>query len=199
MSISHPPEDPSVSSSGGRSRVGLVLGGLVAVYVLARLLGLEEFFHAERVREVVADAGAFGPLAFLALFVGAVVAQVPGVVFVLVAPALFPWSEAWLLCWAASNLAVLANFELVRRVGGQPLQPLMEKSEHPWLRKLFAGLEARPIRTIALLRVITIMFPPVTGALALTQVSARDHAIGSALGMAPPITLILALAGWFIG
>ena len=39
----------------------------------------------------------------------------------------------------------------------------------------------RPIRTIALLRVVTIMFPPVTGALALTQVSAKDHAIGSAL------------------
>jgi uncharacterized membrane protein YdjX (TVP38/TMEM64 family) len=195
MSISHPPEDPSVSSSGGRARVGLVLGVLVAVYVLARLLGLDEFFHTERVREVVADAGALGPLAFLALFVGAVVAQVPGVVFVLVAPALFPWTEAWLLCWAASNLAVIANFELVRRVGGQPLV----ESEHPWLRKLFTGLDARPIRTIALLRVVTIMFPPVTGALALTQVSARDHAIGSALGMAPPITLILALASWFIG
>ena len=195
MSISHPPEDPSVSSSGGRARVGLVLGVLVAVYVLARLLGLDDFFHAERVREVVAHAGAFGPLAFLALFVGAVVAQVPGVVFVLVAPALFPWGEAWLLCWVASNLAVVANFELVRRVGGQPLV----ESEHPWLRRLFAGLEARPIRTIALLRVVTIMFPPVTGALALTQVSTRDHAIGSALGMAPPITLILALASWFIG
>jgi uncharacterized membrane protein YdjX (TVP38/TMEM64 family) len=195
MSLSIPPEDPSVSSSGARSRVGLVIGGLVVVYVLARLLGLDEFFDAERVREVVADAGAFGPLAFLALFVGAVVAQVPGVVFVLVAPALFPWTEAWLLCWAASNLAVVANFELVRRVGGQPLV----ESEHPWLRKLFAGLEARPIRTIALLRVVTIMFPPVTGALALTQVSARDHAIGSALGMALPITLILAAAGWFIG
>ena len=195
MSLSIPPEDPSVSSSNPRSRVGLIVGALVAVYVLARLLGLEEFFHAERVREVVADAGPWGPAAFLALFVGAVVAQVPGVVFVLIAPALFPWTQAWLLCWVASNLAVLANFELVRRVGGQPLV----ESEHPWLRKLFAGLESRPIRTVALLRVITIMFPPVTGALALTQVSTRDHAIGSALGMALPITLLVAAAGWLIG
>src|SRR5688572_32193263 len=99
------PEDPAASSSGARSRVGLVLGVLVALFVLARLLGLDEFFHAERVRELVAQAGPFGPLAFLALFVGAVVAQVPGIVFVLVAPALFPWSVAWLLCWVASNLA----------------------------------------------------------------------------------------------
>jgi uncharacterized membrane protein YdjX (TVP38/TMEM64 family) len=189
------PEDPTVSSSSARSRVPLVLGALVGLFVLARLLGFDEFFHAERVRELVAQAGPFGPLAFLALFVGAVVAQVPGVVFVVVAPALFPWTVAWVLCWVASNLAVVANFELVRRVGGQPLV----ESEHPWLRKLFAGLEQRPVRTIALLRVVTIMFPPVTGALALTQVSARDHAIGSALGMALPLTLILAAAGWLIG
>jgi uncharacterized membrane protein YdjX (TVP38/TMEM64 family) len=195
MSLSIPPEDRTVSSPARPSRVGIVLGVLVAVYVVARLLGLDEFFHAERVREVVAHAGPLGPLAFLALFVAAVVAQVPGIVFVLVAPALFPWTMAWLLCWVASNLAVIANLELVRRVGGQPLV----ESEHPWLRKLFAGLEANPVRTVALLRVITIMFPPVTGALALTQLSARDHAIGSALGMALPITLILAVAGWFIG
>jgi uncharacterized membrane protein YdjX (TVP38/TMEM64 family) len=177
------------------ARVGMVLGALIAFYLAGRMLGLESYFHADHVREMVATAGPLGPLAFVALFVGAVVAQVPGVVFVVAAPALFSWPVAWLLCWLASNLAVITNFELVRRLGGQPLA----ESERPWLQKLFAGLDRHPVRTIALLRTITIMFPPVTGALALTQVSARDHALGSALGMLLPISIILSLASWFLG
>ena len=177
------------------ARVGVVLGAIVALYVAGRMMGLEAYLHADRIRELVGHAGAFGPLAFMALFVGSVVAQVPGIVFVIAAPALFTFPTALLLSWFASNLAVIANFELVRRVGGQPLAG----SERAWLQKLLSGLEAHPVRTVALLRIITIMFPPVTGALALTQISSRDHALGSALGMLPPITIILAIASWFIG
>ena len=193
------------AARGKTARAVVMLGGIFAVYVVGRMLGLEQFLHAERIRELVAEAGAFGPLAFLALFVGAVVAQVPGVVFVVAAPALFHFPQALALCWAASILAVIANFGLVRRVDGfiatpsTPPGQLHSAGKRSWLAPLFAGLEAHPIRTVALLRIITIMFPPVTGALALTQVSARDHAIGSAVGMLPPIALILAVSGWIIG
>lgn len=182
------------SSSVKPARVGVVLGAVVALYVAGRLFGLEAFFHAERIRELVAQAGPFGPIAFLALFVGSVVAQVPGIVFVMAAPALFSFPIALGLCWVASNLAVIANFELVRRLGGQPLAEI----ERPWLQKLFAGLDEHPVRTVALLRIVTIMFPPVTGALALTQLRSRDHALGSLIGMLPPITLILAVTAWLI-
>jgi uncharacterized membrane protein YdjX (TVP38/TMEM64 family) len=205
----------STRAARGRktARVGMMLGGIVALYVAGRVLGVEQYLHAERIREVVGQAGALGPLAFMALFVGAVVAQVPGIVFVIAAPALFHFPQALALCWLASILAVITNFELVRRVDGfigtpesqRPPAPgaapteLEAEGRRSWLAPLFDGLEQHPIRTVALLRIITIMFPPVTGALALTQVSARDHAIGSALGMLPPITLILALTGWLIG
>ena len=60
---------------------------------------------------------------------------------------------------------------------------------------MFGALDAHPIRTVALLRTITVMFPPVTGALALTQISAREHAVGSAIGMILPLTAILVAAG----
>lgn len=202
----------STRAARGRktARVGMMLGGIVALYVAGRVLGVEQYLHAERIRELVGQAGALGPLAFMALFVGAVVAQVPGIVFVIAAPALFHFPQALALCWLASILAVITNFELVRRVDGFIATPDRHPSSAPpgqleaeggrsWLAPLFDGLEQHPIRTVALLRIITIMFPPVTGALALTHVSARDHAIGSALGMLPPITLILAFTGWLIG
>ncbi len=174
-------------SSGRALRWLALLVVFAALYGLGHAYGLDQYLHGSKLREAVAEAGALGPMLFVSIFVAAVVAQVPGVPFVLLAPALFPWPEAWFLCVIASNVAVAINFALVRRIGGQPLSEL----ERPILRRLFASLDRQPIRSVALLRTLTIMFPPVTSALALTQISARDHALGSALGMLAPITALL--------
>ena len=168
------------------ARVGIVLALIVLVPVVVRLAGGGAFSTAQ-LRELMGRAGPLGPLAFVAVFVGAVIGQIPGFAFVIAAPALFHLPEAWALCFLASNMAVIINFALVRKFGGQPLGQLTR----PTLRRLFSELDEHPIRTVALLRTLTVMFPPVTGALALTQVRARDHAIGSAIGMLLPVTALL--------
>jgi uncharacterized membrane protein YdjX (TVP38/TMEM64 family) len=113
---------------------------------------------------------------------------------VALAPTLFSLEEAWLLSIVASNLAVTLNFELVRRLGGQPLAEIENKE----LKKLFDRLEEQPLRTVILLRLITVMFPPVTSALALTRLRARDHFVGSAIGMLLPVTALLLAARFLI-
>jgi uncharacterized membrane protein YdjX (TVP38/TMEM64 family) len=160
---------------------------IVLVTVCLRSTGFTAWFDREHVAAIVASAGPFGPLAFVALFVGAVALQVPGLLFVAIAPAFFSLEEAWLLSVLASNLAVVLNFEVVRRLGGQPLAEIESKD----LRKLFVHLEERPVRTVLLLRMVTVMFPPVTSALALTGLRARDHFLGSLLGMLLPITALV--------
>ena len=177
-------------ASTTKTRLALVLALLVLAPVVARVTGLSAELSAEHFRGLVAQAGAWGELAFVGLFVGAVVAQVPGFAFVIIAPTLFQLPEAWLLCFIASNAAVVLNFAMVRRLGGQPFSEL----QSPRLRRLFGQLDRHPVRTVALLRTLTVMFPPVTGALALTRVSARDHALGSVLGMVLPVTVILLAA-----
>lgn len=169
------------------ARLVLVVGLIVSLTVMVRVTGLAQWLDSERIQSIVAQAGPWAPLAFVALFVAAVVSQVPGLLFVFAAPALFRLPQAFALCFVASNLAVTLNFELVRRLGGQPLARI----ESPHLRKLFARLDEHPVQTVALLRTITVMFPPVTSALALTQLRARDHAIGSAIGMLLPILAVL--------
>ncbi len=176
-------------------RIASALAFIVLAYAASKVFDFAHFFETAHLRQMVADAGPWGPLAFVAIFVAAVVGQVPGVVFVAAAPALFHLPEAWLLCFIASNLAVILNFALVRRIGGQPLSSIKQ----PWLRKLFGALDAHPVRTVALLRTITVMFPPVTGALALTRISAREHALGSAIGMLLPVTGILVAVGMLLG
>lgn len=170
-----------------KARLGLLTLAIIGIPLTARLLGITDALSAERLRALVAAAGPWGPLAFFTMFVGAVVGQVPGLAFVIAAPALFHLPVAWLLCFCASNVAVAINFAMVRRFGGQPFGEL----QRPRLQRLFSQLDQHPIRTVAILRTLTVMFPPVTGALALTKVRARDHAIGSALGMLLPVTAIL--------
>lgn len=165
-------------------RIALMLALFAGLYFAGRALGLTQYLEPTRLRELVADAGPWGAVLFVAVFVASVVAQIPAFMFVVFAPALFSWLNAWLLCVFASNVAVALNFELVRRIGGQPLAEI----EKPWMRRLFASLETHPVRSVALLRIVTIMFPPVTTALALTRLGARDHALGSFLGMLLPVT-----------
>jgi uncharacterized membrane protein YdjX (TVP38/TMEM64 family) len=160
---------------------------LVAITLALRSTGFAAWFDRSHVEAIVSRAGPWGPLAFIALFVGAVALQVPGLLFVAIAPALFSLEEAWLLSVVASNLAVVLNFELVRRLGGQPLAEIESKE----LQRLFDRLDERPVQTVMLLRTVTVMFPPVTSALALTRLRARDHFVGSAVGMLLPITALV--------
>jgi uncharacterized membrane protein YdjX (TVP38/TMEM64 family) len=170
-----------------KARIVIVLSLLVLLPIIAQASGLTKNLSVAHLRELVGQAGAWGALLFFVVFVAAVVAQVPGIPFVALAPTLFQLPEAWVLCFVASNVAMLINFALVRRLGGQPLGQL----ESPRLRRLLSQLDTHPVRTVALLRTLTVMFPPVTSALALTGVSSKDHAVGSALGMVVPVTAIL--------
>ena len=169
------------------ARLAFTVVIVVLVSVLVRTSGLSAWLNPAHIQQLVESAGPWGPLAFMLVFIGAVVSQVPGLIFVAVAPALFRLPEAWALSFVASNLAVILNFELVRRLGGQPLAQI----ESARLRRLFARLERQPVKTVALLRTITVMFPPVTSALALTSLRTRDHVLGSLLGMLLPVTLLL--------
>lgn len=172
------------------TRALAVVIALIALPVLFRVCGLTDLLSPTQLRHLVDRAGQWGALAFVTLFVGAVVGQIPGLPFVLAAPALFRLPVAWVLCFTASNLAVAVNFALVRRFGGQPLAEV----KRPRLRLIIDKLDDHPIRTVALLRFLTLVFPPVTSALALTRLRARDHAIGSAIGMLIPITVMLVVA-----
>lgn len=173
-----------------KARIAIVLSLFVLAPFIAQASGLTSQFSEAHLRALVDQAGTWGALAFFAVFVAAVVAQVPGIPFVALAPTLFQLPEAWALCFLASNAAMLINFALVRRFGGQPFAQI----ESPRLKRLFTQLDSHPVRTVAILRTLTVMFPPVTGALALTHVSSRDHALGSALGMVVPVTAILLIA-----
>jgi uncharacterized membrane protein YdjX (TVP38/TMEM64 family) len=177
-----------------RARATLLVAACVAALLCVRFTDLGAALSSEAVRTQVERAGVYGPLAFSGLFVVATLAQVPGIPFLILAPALFGTLPATALCVPLAHVAVALNFELVRRLGGRGFPP----PRASFLTRLFAQLADHPVRTVALLRGITIMFPPVTSALALTTVSRRDHFLGTLLGMTPPVLLLMLLTGWLL-
>lgn len=179
--------------SRGR-RLSIILAGLIAVYLIGSRLGLDASTLSQALRAEVAQAGIWAWPLYCAGFVLGVVLQVPGMVFVALAPLLFQPLEAWCLCVLAGNLAVNANFVIVRRLGGQVLTEL----PWPWARRLLNNLESHPVRSVVILRTIFLMLPPVTGALALTRISGKAHAWGTFLGLLLPLTVMLGAGFWLL-
>jgi uncharacterized membrane protein YdjX (TVP38/TMEM64 family) len=70
---------------------------------------------------------------------------------------------------------------------------VLDEIETPWVKRMLAKLDDRPIRTVILLRIPLSLAPQLSQALALSNVTFRDHLIGSAIGMVPRITLFLLL------
>ena len=178
-----------VPTASRRNRVIGALAILLGLYALVHVLGIAELLEPESIRGVVASAGAWGPAVFGLILIGGVLAQIPGMVFLTAAPLLFPLGTALAVCLIAGNIAVNLNFALVRRVGGQSITRL----EQPWAQRVFEQLEERPLRSVGILRVVLIMFPPLTGALALTPLDSRAHALASAVGMSIPIVAVLVI------
>ena len=178
-----------MSSRDGIPRPLLVLTALVLAYVLIRVTGVGEWLEVERMRLWVADLGPLAPLAFLALFVAGVTLQIPGLIFVLATPALFSAPVAVTISVVGGNLATSANFAVVRAMGGKPHNP--EPGSR--LDRAFRQLTTRPVRAVAVIRLVGLMFPPLTAALAITPLRARHHALGTALGLSPALGVIVAV------
>jgi uncharacterized membrane protein YdjX (TVP38/TMEM64 family) len=171
------------SPSGTPWRIVVAVALVAALYGFARWFELDAYLERERVRDYVQAAGGWGIVLFVAIFSIGQLLHIPGLVFV--AAAMMVYNLAWGM--AASLLgalvAVTVSFIVVRTVGGHALAKL----ETPWVCRVLGYLEARPILTVALLRVVLWMTPTLNYTLALTRLRLRDYVLGSAIGLAGPI------------
>ncbi|MDW8363693.1 MAG: VTT domain-containing protein [Myxococcales bacterium] len=165
--------------------LGLLLVGL---WALARGAGwLDGLDDAEALRQRVQSWGAAALVAYLALFALGELLHVPGMVFVAAAPLLWgPWLGTF-IALLGSLLSVSATFAIVRTVGGRPLSTV----RWPMARRLLARLDRSPVLTIALLRCLLWLAPPLNYALAMTAVRFRDYVLGSAIGLLPPVVAVV--------
>jgi uncharacterized membrane protein YdjX (TVP38/TMEM64 family) len=161
-----------------------LLGAIVVALVIVRYTtSIGTSLTTQQVRDLVQHAGGAGVALFLVAFAVGELLHVPGLVFV--AAAVLVWGRVGggAIAYLGALVSISFSFFIVRFIGGQPLAEIKRR----WVRTILAQLERRPIRTVALLRLILWMAPAVNYALALSSIRYRDYAIGSAIGLAIPV------------
>ncbi len=174
-------QQPSTRVRWIRVAALVVLTG--AAYVGLRATGLSEQIGVGSVRDAVLDAGVWGVALFSVVFALGELVHIPGMVFVAGGILAYGKLTGFAVSWLAAVFSVCVSFVLVRSLGGR----LLAEIERPFVTRLLARLDERPITTVLLLRTVLWLAPPLNYALALSNVRFRHYLIGSAAGLVAPV------------
>jgi uncharacterized membrane protein YdjX (TVP38/TMEM64 family) len=169
-------------------RVALVLALPVVLLVVGHATGLHQRLSVDGVRAAMHAAGVWGGALFVASFCVGELVHVPGLVFVAVSVLAYGPKLGGAAAYLAALVSLSVSFWVVRSIGGRPLTFV----RRPFVQRWLAKLGERPVRTIALLRLVFILSPPLNYALALSGVRFRQYLAGSALGLLAPTALAVA-------
>ena len=160
--------------------VFLFLGLLLAIFQLS---GLREHFNLAYLQQKITENQFSGLMIFVVLFSLGNLIQIPGWIFL--AAAVLTLGKTWggAATYVAASLSCITTFLVIRMVGGDAMRQVKNKIAIG----LLAKLDARPIRSIALLRILFQTVPVLNYALAMSGVKFRHYLIGTLLGLPLPI------------
>jgi uncharacterized membrane protein YdjX (TVP38/TMEM64 family) len=167
-------------------RLAALFVALIALAAIGAATGLRDRFTVANLQAQIAASGPWGALLFGAAWCLGSLLYLPGIVFLVVATLAWGRVAGAGIGFLGAVAAVTLSFVLVRAVGGQALG----ESNRPWIRRVMARLDSHPIGSVFLLRLVLLTSPPINYSLALSSIRFRDHLIGSALGLAPPVVAV---------
>lgn len=167
-------------------RLGLVLAFLALIWGVLRLLGGTSLISLQVLHDAFQQHVLGGTLLFCALFAVGNLGQIPGWLFL--AAAVLALGPAWGagVTYVAACLSCAVTFGVVRALGADGLRSLRGR----WARRVFARLDAQPLRSVILLRLVFQTAPVLNVALALSGIAFRPYALGTLAGLPLPIVLI---------
>jgi uncharacterized membrane protein YdjX (TVP38/TMEM64 family) len=180
---------PPASPRRAGLRLVIALALFLLLFTIGRALDLRHHLSVESLRATMASAGAAGVALYVIAFCLGELLHVPGLVFIAAGVLAYGPALGGPLAFLGAAASVSVSFWVVRAIGGRPLGELRNR----WVRRMLAQLDARPVATIAMLRLVLILAPPLNYALALSPVSFAHYFLGSVLGLVVPITLAIAL------
>ncbi|RYX92313.1 MAG: TVP38/TMEM64 family protein [Comamonadaceae bacterium] len=126
-----------------------------------------------------------GILIFIVLFAVGNLAHFPGLLFLSSAVLTLGVTGGVLLTYTAAVVSCAVTFFVIRLVGSDALRRI----DNRYAVMLFRQLDARPIRSVALLRVLMQTLPTLNCALALSGLRFRDYMLGTIIGLPLPTIL----------
>lgn len=165
---------------------------LLVVLVAALLVGawqsglLHWLTEPQRLAEQIAGLGSTGMVAFILIYGLLQPFGVPGTVFVVAAPLIWPWPMAFGLNMVGTMIASLIGFGFARVVAREWVAARIPAR----FRQYDALLEERAFATVALLRLILWMPQALHFFLGVSRVPAWTHFWGSLVGYFFPLLLV---------
>jgi uncharacterized membrane protein YdjX (TVP38/TMEM64 family) len=166
-------------------RLAAVVLLLVLLWALFRFTGLRAHATPQALHAAFEQHVLGGLLLFTGLFVLGNLVQLPGWIFL--AAAVLALGPVWggVATYFAACCSCMTTFVLLRAVGGDTLRGLGGR----WTARLFEQLQAHPVRSVVLLRLMFQTAPALNYALALSGVRWRSYLLGTVLGLPLPIAL----------
>ena len=162
--------------------VVLFLGVLLAVFEFS---GLRGHFNLAFMRQVIEQHQIGGLLLFVLLFSLGNLIQIPGWIFL--AAAVLTLGQLWggVVTYFAAVVSCALTFLTIRALGGDALRQLKNRLAV----RILGELDARPIGSVALLRLLFQTAPALNYALSMSGIGFRSYLIGTLLGLPLPIAL----------
>ena len=169
-----------------RTKIAAVIV-VIALLVIAQRFGVfEQFEDPERVRDTLVQLGPWGYLAFVLAYAALQPFGVPGTVFVMAAPLIWPWPVAYALSMVGTMAASVIGFSFSRFVARDWIAAKIPQR----FRKYDEALERNAFRTVVLLRFVFWMPQLLHAFLGLSKVRFWTHFWGSLVGYAIPLLLV---------
>jgi uncharacterized membrane protein YdjX (TVP38/TMEM64 family) len=170
--------------------------GLVALVLLA-LASAWYFGIFARVAEprtlahTLVEMGAWGYLAFILAYAVLQPFGVPGTIFIVAAPLIWPWQTAFALSMTGTMCASVVGFSFARFVAKDWVSARIPVR----LRKYDESLERNAFRTVVVLRLVFWMPPALHAFFGVSKVGFWTHFWGSLVGYVPTLLLVSYLGG----
>jgi uncharacterized membrane protein YdjX (TVP38/TMEM64 family) len=156
----------------------------VTVVVIAQRLGIFELAgDPARVKQALVELGPWGYFAFLAAYTLLQPFGVPGTVFVIAAPLIWPWPIAFVLSMIGTLSASCVGFSFARFVARDWVSKMVPARFHAYDE----ALAKRAFVTVFTLRFIFWMPPLLHAFFGLSKVRFSTHFWGSAAGYFLPL------------
>jgi uncharacterized membrane protein YdjX (TVP38/TMEM64 family) len=178
-----PPPDPAAARSLRNVKIALVVL-VVAGLVTAQRMGLFHVFSdPARVKQALVELGPWGYVAFVVAYALLQPFGVPGTVFILAAPLIWPWPVAFGLSMAGTMAASVVGFSFARFVA----RDWVAKMVPARFRAYDEALAKRAFVTVLTLRFVFWMPPMLHVFFGISRVRFWTHFWGSLLGYVLPL------------
>jgi uncharacterized membrane protein YdjX (TVP38/TMEM64 family) len=158
---------------------------LAILFAIFELSGLRDHFNLAFLQQRIEENRITGLLIFILLFALGNLIQIPGWVFLAAAVLALGRTMGGIATYVAAVASCTITFFTIRFVGGDALRQLDSKIAV----KLLNQLDAHPVKSVLLLRVVFQTVPALNYALAMSGVRFRAYLIGTLLGLPVPIAL----------